>query len=297
MLDFNRIISGLPFFNPGSRIYYLSLIITCLLSVLFFLKIENFDFKIKNLIARMNRYLINPSTMVDYKIIFINTIIRFLFFTPLLGLSYLFSTFSLKFLYYSFGQVGHHQALPLYLFLATFFVFVFDDFLRFAHHVIMHKVPFLWTIHKTHHSATTLTPLSLYRIHPIESLIANIRNSLSLGVSSAILMWYFADQVSLMTLFGVNAFGFFANSLFGNLRHSHIPISFGLLEYIFISPKQHQIHHSINEIHYDKNFGVTLSVWDHFFGSFLASKNQKIEGFGLHDISSAALFDQFLRLK
>ena len=39
------------------------------------------------------------------------------------------------------------------------------------------------------------------------------------------------------------------------------------IERFFISPAQHQLHHSIAEEHYDKNFGVSLAVWDWMFGS------------------------------
>jgi len=39
------------------------------------------------------------------------------------------------------------------------------------------------------------------------------------------------------------------------------------LEYIFISPAQHQLHHSVAFEHHDKNFGAALAVWDWLFGS------------------------------
>ena len=58
-------------------------------------------------------------------------------------------------------------------------------------------------------------------------------------------------------------------NIFGsNLRHSHIGIRYWhWVEYIFISPGQHQLHHSIAREHHDKNFGAALAIWDWLFGS------------------------------
>ena len=53
-----------------------------------------------------------------------------------------------------------------------------------------------------------------------------------------------------------------------NLRHSHVGIQYWKwVEYIFISPAQHQLHHSIAKEHHDKNFGAALAIWDWLFGS------------------------------
>ena len=53
-----------------------------------------------------------------------------------------------------------------------------------------------------------------------------------------------------------------------NLRDLHIGIrQWWWLEYILISPAQHQLHHSIAKKHHDKNFGAALAIWDWIFGS------------------------------
>ncbi|MFT4517781.1 MAG: sterol desaturase/sphingolipid hydroxylase (fatty acid hydroxylase superfamily) [Halioglobus sp.] len=48
-----------------------------------------------------------------------------------------------------------------------------------------------------------------------------------------------------------------------------------------ISPAQHQIHHSIDPQHVDKNYGATLSVWDGLLYSRVFSHNQSVSGFGI----------------
>ena len=65
----------------------------------------------------------------------------------------------------------------------------------------------------------------------------------------------------------------FLLSLFScwHLRHSHMSLSYGWLEHVLQSPAQHQLHHSVERGHWDKNFGLLFSFWDKLFGCFLLS--------------------------
>jgi sterol desaturase/sphingolipid hydroxylase (fatty acid hydroxylase superfamily) len=79
---------------------------------------------------------------------------------------------------------------------------------------------------------------------------------------------------------GVNAFLFFFSLIGSNLRHSHVPISYGrFIEKWFISPKQHQIHHS--KKHFNKNYGGYIAIWDRVFGTLCLSNSVKVMKFGL----------------
>ena len=62
---------------------------------------------------------------------------------------------------------------------------------------------------------------------------------------------------------------------------SHIWLSFGPLNHIFMSPAQHQIHHSRSDKHRDKNLGVALSLWDKIFGTFYQVKGKEFLIFGV----------------
>mgnify|MGYP005703375245 FL=1 len=69
-------------------------------------------------------------------------------------------------------------------------------------------------------------------------------------------------------MLGANVLLFLFNTAGSNLRHSHIGIRYwSWLEYILISPAQHQLHHSVAQKHHDKNFGAALAIWDYIFGS------------------------------
>uniref|UniRef100_UPI0025E259C1 sterol desaturase family protein n=1 Tax=Yoonia sp. TaxID=2212373 RepID=UPI0025E259C1 len=67
-----------------------------------------------------------------------------------------------------------------------------------------------------------------------------------------------------------------------NLRHSHIWVNYPTwVSYIFISPAQHQTHHSIDPKHFDKNFGLIFAFWDWLFGTlYVPAGYEKLE-FGI----------------
>lgn len=159
----------------------------------------------------------------------------------------------------------------------TLFFFLFDDFTRFAVHYALHRVPVLWAFHKFHHSAETLTPLTVMRTHPVEGLIFTARSAVVQGVSIALFVFLFGNQVDLLTIFGVNIFVVSFHALGSNLRHSHVSIRYPrAVERLLMSPAQHQLHHSEAERHFDRNFGVALSLWDRIFGSFHHSVSEKL---------------------
>ena len=57
---------------------------------------------------------------------------------------------------------------------------------------------------------------------------------------------------------------------FNKTSHQYI-ISYD--EYLLISPYQHQIHHSDNPKHFNKNMGSKLAIWDWMFGTLVLSKS------------------------
>ena len=42
----------------------------------------------------------------------------------------------------------------------------------------------------------------------------------------------------------------------------------GWLEYIFVTPSQHRVHHAINPEYVDKNLSAIFCIWDRMFGTF-----------------------------
>lgn len=147
-------------------------------------------------------------------------------------------------------------------------VFVAEDAARFYLHRLMHRVSWLWEFHKVHHSAEVLTPFTLYRTHPVEAAINGAGNTLAVGLVTGLFAWTFGPSIRAWEVLGVDALAFAWTLCGANLRHSHVWLSYGpRVERFLLSPAQHQVHHSTDPRHVDRNFGTALSLWDRLAGS------------------------------
>ena len=83
-----------------------------------------------------------------------------------------------------FGQREFIQLSPAAIMaIFTLILFLFDDFTRFYLHYLLHRIPVLWEFHKVHHSATVLTPFTIYRSHPVESYLYACRMAITQGAA------------------------------------------------------------------------------------------------------------------
>ncbi len=164
----------------------------------------------------------------------------------------------------------------------TVTLFVADDLARYWVHRMLHRVPALWAFHKVHHTATSLNPLTVFRTHPMEGILFSLRGAVVQGGCVAPFIFFFGDRVELVTVLGASAFTFAFNALGSNLRHSHVALGYWRwLEFVVMSPAQHQVHHSIDARHVDRNFGATLSFWDWLFGTHCHSQTREPLVFGV----------------
>jgi len=173
--------------------------------------------------------------------------------------------------------------------LALLLVLVNDFSLYWAHRAY-HTIKVIWPLHAVHHSATVLTPITAYRIHPLSILVSTSFNTVMVGTLLGILVGAFRPDATVWEIVGVNAVVLFVNLTLTNFHHSHIWVSFGpILERLIISPAQHQVHHSTNPQHFNKNYGQTFAVWDWMFGTlYITSANESVT-FGLEDKADAPL--------
>ena len=138
----------------------------------------------------------------------------------------------------------------------------------YVDHWLSHHVPALWALHRPHHTAQTLTPMTNFRVHPLESLIFLNIVAVTTGVTAALCSWAFASGGHEAALGGRNLIFLGLWFAFGHLQHSNLWITFpGVLGRWLISPAHHQLHHSIDPKHHGKNLGSFLSVFDWAFGT------------------------------
>ena len=168
--------------------------------------------------------------------------------------------------------------------LATFLMVLTFDFCKYWAHYLHHENRFLWPFHALHHSAEVLTPLTAYRNHPVFLLVRSVITSIIMGTVTGIMLFFLMGEISIVTIGSANAGYVIFNVIGSNLRHSHIWLSYGrVLEHIFISPAQHQIHHSSAVKHHNKNYGEVFAFWDWMFGTLYIPKEHEILEFGLAD--------------
>ncbi|WP_196894933.1 sterol desaturase family protein [Aureivirga marina] len=274
------------FVNPTKRIHYLYLVSTLVLALYVYYRSKTRQNFFKFLFHK--KVWFSKSAWIDYKIIFFNSFVKVLLIAPFLIFGLYISYHVNEYLMRTFGYESIKLSVTETLIYYTIALTIIGDFFSFFIHYLMHRIPFLWEFHKIHHSATSLNPLTQYRLHPIELLLNNAKNIIVFGVVTGVFDYLSNHQIEKITFLGVNAFSFIFLAWGANLRHSHVKLTyFNFLEYIFISPFQHQIHHSNNPEHFDKNMGSKLAIWDWMFGTLIRSKsvkNRKVEfGLGLGD--------------
>jgi sterol desaturase/sphingolipid hydroxylase (fatty acid hydroxylase superfamily) len=177
----------------------------------------------------------------------------------------------------------HEWSWAQILFATLLFALV-TDFCTYWVHRIHHEYPVLWPFHSVHHSAEVMTPVTVYRKHPIYDLISDGVTAVVTGVAAGIVLLMFSRNVNILSIGGANVIFVAFNVIGANFRHSHLWISYGkALEHVFISPAQHQIHHSRAVIHHDKNYGEVFAIWDWMFGTLYVPEGREEIEFGLAD--------------
>ena len=289
---------GNQFIDPKKRVFVVYIGISILIAFLWFILLRKYSLFAAFEKIFDKKIFFSKSAKSDYKVFLINQLIMMTI-SPFLITQLTIAT-ALYFYFHTIDwlSVGmFKETLPILVIIAfTTFQFTIDDFSKYIVHRFMHKWPILWSLHKVHHSATVLTPMTVFRTHPLEGIIFSLRSSITQAISISSFIFLFGNSVSLYTVLGVNIFVFIFNILGSNLRHSHVGIRYWRwVEYIFISPAQHQLHHSIAREHHDKNFGAALAIWDYLFRSLHHSvefetlelgieKNQKDESHNLKDL-------------
>ncbi|MFK7733413.1 MAG: sterol desaturase family protein [Pseudomonadales bacterium] len=135
------------------------------------------------------------------------------------------------------------------------------DFWYYWWHRFQHVFPWLWELHKLHHSEEHMNSTTIYRSHFLELAGQALVRGLSVGL-------VFDLNGMPETLLVVLAAGLFPPIwdffIHANVRMDRIS---KLLPW-FSTPQYHWIHHSALPRHQDKNFAIWLPLFDIIFGSY-----------------------------
>lgn len=132
--------------------------------------------------------------------------------------------------------------------------FVGIDFLQWNIHRLLHRVPWLWEVHKVHHSARPLDWAASLRFHWGEIIVYK-----SLSYPVLALLGFDGDVLFVLAV---------VSTAIGHFNHANLGVNTGPLKYVFNSPEMHVWHH----VHPDAgppnhNFAINLALWDWLFGT------------------------------
>ncbi len=157
--------------------------------------------------------------------------------------------------FYLHSIITLHQSLFYW-----FALLIAEDFLYYWLHRFDHEVRLFWAVHVTHHSSQHLNFTVGFRSSVFQPLYRFI---------------YFIP----LALVGFKpidiVFIYSATQIWGIFVHTEMIKKMGWLEYIFVTPSHHRVHHASNPKYLDKNMGMFLIIWDKIFGTFQPELNPK----------------------
>ncbi|TSA17277.1 MAG: sterol desaturase family protein [Betaproteobacteria bacterium] len=131
------------------------------------------------------------------------------------------------------------------------------DFVIYLQHVMFHAVPLLWRLHRVHHADADFDVTTGARFHPIEILLSMLIKFAVIAVLGAPAAAVLVFEVLL------NATAMF------NHANLHLNVAVDrVLRRILVTPEMHRIHHSMEVVETNSNFGFNLPWWDRLCGTY-----------------------------
>lgn len=162
---------------------------------------------------------------------------------------------------------GLFNALGWPIWLEILLAVLIFDFAIWAQHLITHKVPLLWRLHRVHHADRDMDVTTAIRFHPIE-----IALSMLLKIGLVYLLGPAAIAVILFEIL-LNGTAMFNHA---NIR---LPLSLDrVMRLVLVTPDMHRVHHSVHRHEHDSNYGFSLSIWDRAFGTYIAQPEAGHDG-------------------
>ncbi|TLU99292.1 sterol desaturase family protein [Dyadobacter luticola] len=134
-----------------------------------------------------------------------------------------------------------------------FVLFLLEDLAFYTLHYVDHHCRLFWAVHVTHHSSEHFNLTTGFRssvFQPLYRFVYFIPLALAGFDPADIIVMYSITQI------------------YGIIVHTEHINKLGWLEYIFVTPSHHRVHHASNVQYLDKNMGMCLIIWDRIFGTF-----------------------------
>ncbi len=159
---------------------------------------------------------------------------------------------------------------PVAALLITLALFLAYEAAYWLNHWLSHRVGWLWEFHKVHHSAESLSLLTNFRVHPVDTIIFYNMAAATTGITAGLLRYALGGATDDVSVGGTNLLVFLSSIVLSYLQHSHLWLATtGRWGRLILSPAHHQLHHSVDPRHHNRNLGATLALFDWAFGTLL----------------------------
>lgn len=183
----------------------------------------------------------------------------------ILGIGNVFISLGIKILLF-YGAVWVYNLVPWRMTFSWWSVlpaYLLYDFCSYWAHNISHRQRFWWATHVAHHSGEYY----------------NLTTSFRLGWLQYIKIIFFLP----VPFAGIHPVIFFVVNQAATLYQFWVHTEYiqklpAFIEYIFVTPSHHRVHHGSQHKYLNKNFGATLIVWDRLFGTFQEEEEQPVYG-------------------
>lgn len=132
-------------------------------------------------------------------------------------------------------------------------LFLLEDLVFYTLHYVDHHSRLFWAVHVTHHSSEHFNLTTGFRSSVFQPLYRFVY-----FIPLVMIGFNPADIVIMYSL----------TQIYGIIVHTEYVGKLGWLEYIFVTPSHHRVHHASNIEYLDKNMGMCLIIWDRIFGTF-----------------------------
>jgi len=133
------------------------------------------------------------------------------------------------------------------------------DLAIYLQHLLMHRVPLLWRLHRVHHADLDIDLTTGSRFHTLEILVSMLIKAAVIFILGPALL---AVLIIEALLSGMALFNHANVRLPGTIDR--------LLRLLLITPDVHRVHHSVLRHETNSNYGFNLSIWDRAFGTYIA---------------------------
>jgi sterol desaturase/sphingolipid hydroxylase (fatty acid hydroxylase superfamily) len=153
------------------------------------------------------------------------------------------------------------------------------DFLAYWRHRAEHR--WFWGVHMVHHSPRELHAANDIA-HPLQAFFSFVFITVPMSliaVDGPTTPFTVAALVVLLSMY----------------IHSPVEVHFGPVRRVVVDNRFHRIHHSLEPRHFDKNFSICFSVWDHMFGTAY-DPGEEWPAVGLADVKPPRTLREFLNM-